>query len=154
MNTKMEVHKMNTKWNKGQALVEMTLLLPFLFLLTVIVADLGRLFYFTMSVTHAVRAGAQYGFVKSSDSDGMRAAAVTAGSDIGLANGDVVPAPFRYWRCPTDPTTTQNTTFPIPPNSCGSDQPLTYVRVQATKVFTTLWGGYLWVPKTISVNRV
>jgi Flp pilus assembly protein TadG len=60
---------MNTKWNKGQALVEMTLLLPFLFLLTVIVADLGRLFYFTMSVTHAVRAGAQYGFVKSSDSD-------------------------------------------------------------------------------------
>jgi hypothetical protein len=145
---------MNKKGNKGQALIELTLLLPLLFLLTVIVADLARLFYFTMTVTQAVRSGAQYGFTKSSDSDGMRTAAVAAGSDIGLTISDVTPAPYRYWRCPTDPTTTQNTTFPIPLNSCGADQPLTYVRVEATKNFSTLWGGFLWIPSTMTVNRV
>jgi hypothetical protein len=145
---------MKTKWNMGQALVELTLLLPFLFLLTIIVADLARLFYFTMAVTHSVRAGTQYGFQKPSDSVGMIAAAVAAGSDIGLTTTDVVPAPYRYWRCPTDPTTTQNTNFPIPPNSCDPDQPLRYVRVEATKTFTTLWGGFAWIPKTITVNRV
>lgn len=146
---------MNRRTNTGQALVEMTLLLPFLILLTFLIADLGRLFYFTMSVTHSVRAGAQYGFRNSADSDGMRAAAVAAGSDIGIIEVDLTPAPYRYWRCPSDSTTTENTVFPIPPNSCTEpEQPLTYVRVEATKNFTTLWGGYAWIPKTITVNRV
>jgi hypothetical protein len=145
---------MKRKWNRGQALVELTLLLPLLFLLTVMAADLARLFYFTMAVTEAVRAGAQYGFKESADSIGMTAAAVAAGSDIGLTNSEVVPDPFRYWRCPTDSTTTRNTNFPIPPNSCDPDQALRYVRVEATKNFTTLWGGYLWIPHSISVNRV
>jgi TadE-like protein len=145
---------MKPRWNKGQSLVELTLLLPFLFLLNVNAADLARLFYFTMAVSHAVRAGTQYGFKNSADSTGMKAAAVAAGSDIGLTNSDVVPDPFRYWRCPTDPTTTRNTNFPIPTNSCDPDRPLRYVRVEATKNFKTLWGGFLWIPSTISVNRV
>jgi hypothetical protein len=145
---------MKTNLNRGQSIVELTLLVPFLFLLTVIAADLARLFYFTMAVNHAVRAGTQYGFKHSADSAGMKAAAVAAGSDIGLTNGEVVPDPFRYWRCPTDPTTTRNTNFPIPANSCDPDRPLRYVRVEATKNFRTLWGGYLWIPSTISVNRV
>lgn len=145
---------MKTKWNTGQALIELTLLLPLLFLLTVIVADLARLFYFSMTVTQAVRSGAQYGFRNSSDSDGMRVATVAAGSDIGLVTTDVTPAPYRYWRCPTDPTTTQNTSFPVPLNSCGADQPLNYVRVEATKDFDTLWGGFLWIPSTMTINRV
>ena len=145
---------MNTKRNTGQAIVELTLLLPLLILLTVVVADLARLFYFTMTVTHAVRSGVQYGFTKSSDADGMRAAAVAAGSDIGLATAEVLPAPYSYWRCPTDSPTTQNITFPVPPDSCGADQPLTYVRVEATKDLRTMWGGFLWIPSSISVNRV
>src|SRR5919106_6996803 len=67
---------MNRKWNTGQALVELTLLLPFLILLTLIVADLARVFYFGLGMSYAVRAGAQYGFRNSADSIGMRNAAV------------------------------------------------------------------------------
>lgn len=159
MNTKMRGAQMNTKWNTGQALVELTLLLPFLILLTLMVADLARVFYFGLGITHAVRAGAQYGFLESSDSDGMRDAAVAAGSDIGLTATDLTPpaataAPHRYWRCPSDSTNTENTTFPIPPNSCGADQPLRYVRVEAKKDFTPLWGGFAWIPETITITRV
>ena len=148
---------MNRKWNTGQALVELTLLLPFLILLTLIVADLARVFYFGLGMSHAVRAGAQYGFWNSADSIGMRNAAVAAGSDIGLAAADLAPptttaAPHRYWRCPSDPTTTENTTFPAGP--CGADQPLTYVRVEAKKDFAPLWGGYAWMPETITITRV
>jgi Flp pilus assembly protein TadG len=145
---------MKTKNNRGQALVEMTLLLPLFIVLTLLVGDLARIFYFSMGITHAVRAGAQYGFQHSTDSDGMIAAAVAAGSDVGLTTSEITPAPYRYWRCPDDPMTTENSDFPIPPNSCGADQPLTYVRVEATKDFTTIYGGYAWIPETVTITRV
>jgi Flp pilus assembly protein TadG len=145
---------MKTKRNKGQALIEMTLLLPLFIVLTLLVADLARIFYFSMGMTHAVRAGVQYGFQHSTDSDGMIAAAVAAGSDVGLTTSELTPAPYRYWRCPSDATTTENSSFPIPANSCGADQPLTYVRVEATKDFTTIYGGYAWIPETVTVTRV
>jgi hypothetical protein len=145
---------MNVKANKGQALVELTLLLPLFIVLMLLVADLARIFYFSMGLTHAVRAGAQYGFQHSTDSDGIVAAAVAAGADVGLTTSEVTPAPYRYWRCPSDPSATENSTFPIPPNSCGADQPLTYIRVEATKDFSTIYGGYAWIPETVAITRV
>jgi Flp pilus assembly protein TadG len=145
---------MKTKCNKGQALIELTLLVPFFIVLTLLVADLARIFYFSMGMTHAVRAGAQYGFRRSTDSDGIIAAAVAAGADVGLTTSEVTPAPYRYWRCPNDPTTLENSTFPIPPNSCGAEQPLTYIKVEATKDFSTIYGGYAWIPETVTITRV
>lgn len=145
---------MNRKRNTGQAFVEMTLLLPFLVLLTLLVADLARIFYFGMGITQAVRAGVQYGAQHPADADGMKAATVAAGADVALLETDVIPAPYRYWRCPSDPMTTENTNFPIPEGSCGTEQPLLYVRVEATKDFTTLYGGYAWIPKTVTITRV
>jgi hypothetical protein len=145
---------MKTKHDRGQALIELTLLLPLFIVLTLLVGDLARIFYFSMAMSHAVRAGVQYGFQNSTDSAGMRAAVVAAGSDVGLTTTDVTPEPYRYWRCPSDPTTTENSTFPIPANSCGADRPLTYVRVEATKDFTTIYGGYAWIPETVSITRV
>jgi Flp pilus assembly protein TadG len=144
--------KMSTKWNKGQALVEFSLLLPFLVLLLLPTVDLGRIFYFSIAVTQAARAGAQYGFQNSTDFSGMTAAAVAAGSDVGLTASNVSTAD-RYWRCPSDPTTTKNTDFPIPSGSCGAgSQPLIYVRVITTKDFSPLY-SYPWISDTVTITR-
>ena len=140
------------KSEKGQALVEFALLLPFLILLLLPTVDLGRIFYFAMAVTQAARAGAEYGIRQSTDFAGMTAAAVAAGADVGLTASDVTIAD-RYWRCPSDPTTTKNTNFPIPSGSCGSSsQPLIYVRVVATKNFSLLY-SYPWLSSTVTITR-
>jgi len=44
----------------GQALLELALLLPFLLLLTIGIIEIGRLAYFSIEVSGAARAGAQY----------------------------------------------------------------------------------------------
>ena len=46
---------------RGSALVELAVTLPLLVLLVVGVADLARVFYVSMALTNAARAGAQYG---------------------------------------------------------------------------------------------
>lgn len=51
---------------RGQALVEMTLLLPILVLLMLGAADLGRAFYFSIEITGASRAGMRTGIIGSS----------------------------------------------------------------------------------------
>src|SRR6202030_1537506 len=45
---------------KGQALLELALLLPFLLLLTIVIIEVGRLAYYSIEVSGAARAGVQY----------------------------------------------------------------------------------------------
>jgi Flp pilus assembly protein TadG len=141
---------------KGQAMVELALMLPVLVLIFLPLADIGRLFYFGMTLTQAVRSGAQYGIsqdiVGSDDtsfadiSSDMTDAAVAAGANIGLEAADVTTAD-RYWRCGTSSST--STTFPIADGSCTGDTTNVYVRVIATKamdsIFSFEWaGGSAW----------
>jgi Flp pilus assembly protein TadG len=133
--------------DKGQAILELALMLPVLILIFMPVVDLGRLFYFGMTLTQAVRSGAQYGMgqaVVSADSTAfatiqtnMKAKAVEAGANISLATADVTTAD-RYWRCGT--ATTKNTTFPI--TGC-TDTKSVYVRLTATKAMDSLF-GFKW----------
>ncbi len=46
---------------RGQALVEFALISPLSFLLFIGCLDFGRVFYSAMAITHAARAGTQYG---------------------------------------------------------------------------------------------
>jgi Flp pilus assembly protein TadG len=145
---------MNMKFisNKGQALVEFALLLPFLVLLLLPTIDLGRIFYFAMAVTQAARAGAEYGFHNQTDAAGMTAAAVATGADVGLTTSEVTTAD-RYWRCPSDATTTKHTNFPIPAASCGGGiAALVYVRIVVTKDFSLLY-SYPWVADPLTITR-
>jgi Flp pilus assembly protein TadG len=138
---------MKLRAEKGQAILELALMLPVLILIFMPVVDLGRLFYFGMTLTHAVRAGAQYGMgqsVVAADSTAfatiqtnMKAAAVAAGANISLATADVTTAD-RYWRCGT--ATTKSTTFPV--TGCA-DTISVYVRVIATKAMDSLF-GFKW----------
>jgi Flp pilus assembly protein TadG len=139
---------------KGQAILELALMLPVLVLIFLPVVDLGRLFYFGMTLTQAVRSGAQYGMSQNivganstafaTIQTNMKANAVAAGANIGLATADVTTAD-RYWRCGT--STTKSTTFPIT-GSC-TDTISVYVRVIATKAMSSLFsfewaGGSAW----------
>lgn len=45
---------------RGQSLIELALALPFLVLIFLGVADLGRVFYYTSAITNAAREGASY----------------------------------------------------------------------------------------------
>jgi|GEM_PF-1971226 len=141
---------------KGQAILELALMLPVLVLIFLPLVDLGRLFYFGMTLTHAVRAGAQYGIAQNivganstafaTIESNIKGSAVAAGANIDLATADVTTAD-RYWRCGT--SSTKSTTFPIPAGSCTGDTTLVYVRVIATKAMGTLFnyhwaGGSAW----------
>ena len=46
---------------KGQAAVELALILPVILLILMGLLDLGRLFYFEVAITNAAREGARYG---------------------------------------------------------------------------------------------
>ena len=58
-----EVRKARRRFRaaRGQSYVELALALPVLALILVVAADFGRLFYSSVEVINAARAGAQYG---------------------------------------------------------------------------------------------
>jgi Flp pilus assembly protein TadG len=69
----------------GQGLVELAILLPFLLLLMVGVADVGRMFYLSIELTGAARAGVQYGAqnpVTAIDGPGMVLRAQQEAADV------------------------------------------------------------------------
>ena len=49
------------RWKRGQALVELGLMAPPLFLIVLGATDLSRMFYYTTAVTNAAREGARHG---------------------------------------------------------------------------------------------
>src|SRR5438034_9117043 len=83
---------------RGIALTEFVLVLPLAFVLFIGILDFGRVFYTAMTISHAARAGVQYGAqdnIKSGDFAGMRTAARGAASDVPA----VTVTACRYCRC-------------------------------------------------------
>ena len=75
------------RWSsgKGQSAVELAIVLPVLLLLLVVIADFARVFFVSIAVNNAARAGAQYGSQKpqtAADSAGMVAAASADAANI------------------------------------------------------------------------
>ena len=69
----------------GQALLELAIVVPVLFLLALIAVDVGRMFYCFQSVESAAAAGAQFGCLNSqnaADAGGIRTNALAQASDI------------------------------------------------------------------------
>src|SRR5271170_4990073 len=70
---------------RGQSAVELAVVVPVLLLLLVAAADFCRIFYMSIGLMNAARAGAQYGsqtVITAADSAGMIAAAKTDGSNF------------------------------------------------------------------------
>ena len=138
------------RWNSegGQAIVEMTLLLPFFLLLLMGVIDFSRVFYTALTITHAARAGAQYGAQsngKSQDDAGMAAAARTAAQDVDSLSVTAT----HYCMCTPDGVTL--TPMATCTSACINTRQI-YVQVTTSKTFQTLW-NYPGVPHTITLSR-
>jgi len=141
------------RWNseRGQAIIEMTLILPFFLLLLMGVIDFSRVFYTALAVTHAARAGAQFGAqsnARSQDTAGMQQAARIAAQDDIDTSALTVTA-TNFCMCTADGVTL--TAMATCTSACASTRQI-YVQVAVANTFRTLW-NYPGIPHTINLNR-
>ena len=139
----------NAEGESGQAIVELTLLLPLLVLIFLAAADLARMFYHATALTQAARSGAQYGaqnMATSADVAGMTQAAMSSAADD-LGTITLAPAPHRYFQCGTEATTPSE----VP---CADKRaPKVFVEVSVEKTFSTLF-NYPGIPHAVPMSRV
>jgi Flp pilus assembly protein TadG len=116
---------------RGQSAVELAVALPVLVLLLLVGADFSRIFYMSIGVNNAARAGAQYGsqtVITAADSSGMIAAAKTDGSNFASLTASAS-------QCTCSPSVT---VVACPSSYCTNAPQATFVEVDTSSVFRTL----------------
>lgn len=87
---------------RGIATAELAIVSPLLLLMFVVTADFGRVFYTSIGLANAARAGAQYGsysVLQSSNAALINYAAKLEAKDID--SGDFTVSSKRFCKCPT-----------------------------------------------------
>jgi Flp pilus assembly protein TadG len=110
---------------KGQAMIELCLLLPLILLLLIGIIEMGRLAYYYIEVSDAARAGAQYASQSLADAaniPNITQAVQNDAQDIGSIT--LSPPPAQTCGCPGA------TAGPCPAAGCA--YPLVYVKVTTT----------------------
>lgn len=128
----------------GQSAVELALAVPVLILLLVIGADYSRIFYMSIGMNNAARAGAQYGsqtVITAADSAGMIGAAKADG--LNLSN---LTATASQCTCATSTTVAA-----CPTNYCTNAPSATFVEVDTQGIFHTLV-NYPGIPASTTVS--
>jgi Flp pilus assembly protein TadG len=116
--------------SRGQSFVEFGIVAPVLLLVLLAVADLGRVFFVSIELNDAARAGTQFGIqspANAADISGMEQAAQNDASNI----SGVSATASEYCQCP-DGTTPACNSSP----SCSDMR--VYVEVDTTGSFQTL----------------
>ncbi len=119
---------MVSRWNKGQSVVEMALAASVLTLLLVTAADFARVFYASIEVANAARAGVQYGvqnYTTGVDYIGMENAALNDGKNI----KGLTATASEFCQC-------GGNTVPCSPSGCS--EPQIFVQVTTNATFNTL----------------
>lgn len=83
---------------RGQSLVELALLMPFMLWICAGTVDFGRIYYYDIVAINAARSGARVAADSSKDDTAVRAAVrADAGASITLADADITitPTPTR-----------------------------------------------------------
>jgi len=131
--------------SRGQSLVELALVLPILLLLLVGTIEVGRFSYYSILVSNAARAGAQYGaqsLATAADTAGIK----TAAQNDANVDGLTVTA---IQRCGC---TGASLSGSCPATGCSlPNSPLVYVQVTATGTFNSLF-SYPGLPPSITVT--
>ena len=131
--------------SRGQSLVELALVLPVLLLLLVGTIEIGRFFYYSILVSNAARAGAQYGaqsLATAADTSGIQTAAQ---NDANVAGMTVTAV--QQCGC-----TGASLNGACPATGCARpNSPLVYVQVTATGTFNSLL-SYPGLPPSITVT--
>jgi Flp pilus assembly protein TadG len=129
---------------RGQSAVELALAIPVLVLLLVIGSDYARIFYASLEVNSAARAGVQYGsqtVITAADSIGMIAAAKTDAAN--LLN---LTATASQCTCAT------STAVASCPTSYCTNAPMgTFVEVDTQSVFNTIL-NYPGIPRSTTLS--
>jgi len=133
----------STRSEKGSALVELAVCLPLLALILVGTADFARVFYTTIQLTNAARAGAQFGaagVTQSGDVAGMQTTAMTA---INFTSPGITATASRSCGCATDPGVFSgpvSCTAPISVACSAGQHRVMTVTVTTSKAFSTISG--------------
>jgi hypothetical protein len=141
------VRVLKTLWCSigGAAAVELAVILPVLVLLSLGVAEFGRLHFTAIAVANAAKAGAQFGAqstVTSSDTAAINQAARNEAADI----SPIMTSSSHFCRCPDGST-------PSCSDTCvGYGVPEVFVQVSATKSVAFLM-SYPGLPSRITVTR-
>ena len=124
-------------------MVEFAIAVPVLCLLLVASADFARVFYFSIAVNNAARAGAQYGsqtIATAGDINGMKAAATQDAPDL-----TSLAATAQLCTCGTGSSVTSCASSYCTNNPTGN-----YVEVDTSMTFTTTI-SYPGVPSSIAL---
>ena len=141
----------------GSALVELALTLPLLVLILAGAVDFARVFYTSIALTSAARAGAQYGsntLAQTGDLTGMQTTAVNSVNTPGIA-----AVATRSCQCATNAgafsatsPSANNCTAPAA-TSCPTGHVVITVTVTTSKTFAPLMGNVPGVPSSVNLSR-
>lgn len=129
----------------GQSAAEFAIIVPVLLLLLVAIADFGRVFFVSVAVNNAARAGAQYGsqsVITAADSIGMKAAAVKDALNV------------SNWNTPTASQCTCEVSAVVThcaASYCTNAPSATYVEVDTSATFHTLL-TYPGIPSSTTLS--
>lgn len=134
----------NLRSPRGHSMTEMAAVLPVLGLLLLSATDVGRLYYTSVEVANAARAGVQYGsqsLIAAADSAGMVGAAKTDASN--LSNLSATGS-----QC----TCMSATNVAVCPSGyCTSNPQATFVEVDTSTTFSTLM-RYPFIPSPLTLS--
>lgn len=120
--------------DSGQSMLELALMFPFLLLLLLGTAELGRAIYYTIAVNNAATAGAEYGaqnVTSASDNTGMQH---SAGMDASFSSMSTTST----HGCTCDTGNGTSCTNPVPaPSSCDPSNSCSGTVVECVQVTTT-----------------
>jgi Flp pilus assembly protein TadG len=140
----------------GNALVELAVCLPLLVLTLIGTADFARVFYTSIELTNAARAGAQYGSRNPGQSSSPSLMQTTATGAVNITG--VTATAARLCQCASDAGAFSDTT---PVNSCttavttactGGLHRVMTVTVTTQKTFTTIV-NYIGIPASMALTR-
>lgn len=129
---------------RGQSAVELAVAIPVLVLLLLVGADFGRIFYTSIGVNNAARAGAQYGsqtVITAADFNGMISAAKADGSNIANLSATAT-------QCTCESSSSVAT---CPASYCTNDAQATFVEVDTQALFRTLV-NYPGIPSSTTLS--
>jgi Flp pilus assembly protein TadG len=147
---------------RGAAFVELMIAVPVLVVLVAGVGDFARIFYYSIELSNAARAGAQYGaanLTNASNSAGIQSTAAGASTNIALTSANITPAVTCVCSDATGSSITatspsaNNCSAPVT-TSCptAGTHRILAVSVTATKTFNTVM-NIPPIPTSMSLTR-
>ncbi|MGK2962505.1 MAG: TadE/TadG family type IV pilus assembly protein [Gemmatimonadaceae bacterium] len=127
-------------------MLEFAVVMPLLVVLLVGAADYGRVFFTSIAVANAARAGAEWGAQDKGKAFGSTTAITDFAEQDGIEAGAIVVSSATVCRCPDE-------TVLVCTSSCaGYGDPRAFVEVTATKTVNLIL-PYPGVPNNIQITR-